>query len=164
MTITPKYIGDRAEWFNALNDLRDMAGRNSQEHGFWDRGGKIAQDILDDVPYAEDAEREYLSTRLMLIVGEVAEAHEEIRKGLAVNHEYVSYPPSLVAEIGPEAAAERFAREGLIPKPEGVPSELADILIRVLDFCAEQKIDIGSVVRHKMEFNATRPRLHGKKL
>ena len=47
-------------------------------------------------------------------------------------------------------------------KPEGVPSEMADIVIRVADFCYHHKIDLGLAVREKLAFNKTRPFKHGK--
>lgn len=50
------------------------------------------------------------------------------------------------------------------PKPEGVPIEFADIIIRVLDAAAHYGIDIETAVRMKMEYNTTRPYRHGGKL
>lgn len=49
-------------------------------------------------------------------------------------------------------------------KPEGIPSEMADIIIRVLDICAFNGIDIAQAIADKMAFNDTRPYRHGKKL
>lgn len=49
-------------------------------------------------------------------------------------------------------------------KPEGVPAELADVIIRVLDLCGGLMIDIEGAVRLKMKYNATRPYRHGGKL
>ena len=49
-------------------------------------------------------------------------------------------------------------------KPCGIPSELADIIIRVLDICGLYGIDIESAVRAKMAYNATRPHRHGGKV
>ncbi|GHU66537.1 hypothetical protein FACS1894184_04760 [Clostridia bacterium] len=49
-------------------------------------------------------------------------------------------------------------------KPEGVAVELADAIIRILDYCAYVGIDIDSVVREKMEYNKSRPYRHGGKL
>lgn len=48
-------------------------------------------------------------------------------------------------------------------KPEGIPIELADTIIRILDFCAAYNIDIDRAVKTKMEYNATRPYRHGGK-
>lgn len=48
-------------------------------------------------------------------------------------------------------------------KPEGIPTELADIIIRVLDMCAWYEIDIEDAIRIKMTYNATRPYRNGDK-
>lgn len=48
-------------------------------------------------------------------------------------------------------------------KPEGLPSELADIVIRVADMCAWLGVDLDAAVEAKMAFNATRPHMHGGK-
>lgn len=47
-------------------------------------------------------------------------------------------------------------------KPVGVPSELADIVIRVADLAAIESIDLEEHVREKMIYNRTRPYRHGK--
>lgn len=73
---------------------------------------------------------------LMLVTCEVAEAMEEYRHG-------------------------RHAHSIIDGKPEGVPIELADIIIRVLDACGKYNIDIDAAVREKVEFNKTRPFRHG---
>lgn len=48
-------------------------------------------------------------------------------------------------------------------KPEGMPIELADVVIRVLDACGAYGIDLDAAVAEKLAFNATRPRRHGGK-
>jgi len=60
----------------------------------------------------------------------------------------------------------RDAREGGVEraKPCGIPSEMADVVIRVLHFCGKHKIDIEQAVREKMIYNESRPMKHGKKL
>ncbi len=47
-------------------------------------------------------------------------------------------------------------------KPEGTAVELADLIIRALDYAGKAGIPIGDVVQLKMKYNATRPWQHGK--
>ena len=48
-------------------------------------------------------------------------------------------------------------------KPEGVPVELADTVIRIMDFCGRHKIDLWAIMKEKHEFNKTRSYKHGNK-
>lgn len=48
-------------------------------------------------------------------------------------------------------------------KPEGVPSELADVIIRIGDLAGSLGIDLGAAVVAKLEFNRTRPHRHGNR-
>ena len=48
-------------------------------------------------------------------------------------------------------------------KPCGIPTELADVIIRVLDMCGYYQIDIGKIIEQKHEYNKTRPYRHGNK-
>lgn len=47
-------------------------------------------------------------------------------------------------------------------KPEGFPSELADIVIRVCDFAEHLGIDLEHEIRVKSDFNETRVPGHGR--
>ncbi|MBP0983066.1 MAG: hypothetical protein J6A19_05005 [Oscillospiraceae bacterium] len=49
-------------------------------------------------------------------------------------------------------------------KPEGIPVELADVILRILDMCGRYGIDIGSAIAEKHEYNKTRPYKHGGKV
>lgn len=48
-------------------------------------------------------------------------------------------------------------------KPEGVPSELADVFIRLLDTCAHLGVDLEREFRMKMDYNDIRSNRHGGK-
>lgn len=80
--------------------------------------------------------------RMMLVVSECAEAIEEKRKGRPTGKNY-SNPGE---------------------KPQGIPSEMADIFIRLADMCAQFGIDVTEAIEEKMAYNATRPFRHGGKL
>ncbi len=73
--------------------------------------------------------------------GEVSEAWEEWRLPGAVLNE------------------DRIREDG---KPEGLPSELADIVIRVADNCHALGIDLEAAILRKMAYNEKRPYKHGK--
>ncbi len=49
-----------------------------------------------------------------------------------------------------------------IPKFTGAEEELADALIRILDFAEARKWNLKDAIIAKLKFNKTRPRKHGK--
>lgn len=49
-------------------------------------------------------------------------------------------------------------------KPEGVAVEMADCIIRILDWCGKEGVDIEEIIRIKHEYNKTRPYRHGGKV
>lgn len=49
-----------------------------------------------------------------------------------------------------------------IDKYSGVEEELADCIIRIMDFATKYKYDVSAAVVAKFKFNATRPPKHGK--
>jgi NTP pyrophosphatase (non-canonical NTP hydrolase) len=77
-----------------------------------------------------------------LIHSEVSEALEEYRNG--------RFPDEIY-----------YDEKG---KPCGIPSELADIVIRVMDYCGWAGIDLEAAIREKHEYNKTRPHRHGGKV
>lgn len=80
-----------------------------------------------------------------LLHSEVSEVLEAFRN----HHDFGSY-----YEVVPHSSP-------TIYKPVGVDSELADVLIRLLDMCDIWGINIYHAYIEKMEFNKTRPYQHG---
>lgn len=48
-------------------------------------------------------------------------------------------------------------------KPDGIAVEMCDCIIRILDYLAEENIDIDYVLALKHAYNETRPYKHGGK-
>ena len=48
-------------------------------------------------------------------------------------------------------------------KPEGIAVEMADCLIRLLDWFGKEGLDVDRIVQEKMDYNKTRPYRHGNK-
>ena len=96
----------------------------------------------EDHGFHEGPEGKHLQTKLLLLIQEATEAFDEIRDGkdLFVNtHQF----------------------DG---KPEGFPSEIADIVIRCGDLAGIVGFDLEDAVKEKMTYNKSRPFMHGRKM
>ena len=80
---------------------------------------------------------------LCLVHSEVSEALEEHRRG--------------------RSPTEIYYRQ-FDHKPEGIPIELADVVIRIADFCGLHNIDLSEALEIKINFNKTRSHRHGNKV
>lgn len=49
-------------------------------------------------------------------------------------------------------------------KPCGIPSELADVVIRIADMCGQYGIDLEDAIITKHNYNKGRPYKHGNKV
>lgn len=47
-------------------------------------------------------------------------------------------------------------------KPDGIPAELADIVLRIADWCDHNNIDLADAITQKHEYNKKRPPKHGR--
>ena len=133
-----------------LRTLQASIGAANAAKGFHQEGDRLRvraarATLMGPEPAANL--RNYYANKLLLVVSEVVEAHDELRKGLAIDETY--YPTYCDGATGPF-------------KPEGVESEIADVVIRCFDFADEAGLDLAAMIREKLLFNASREKLHGK--
>jgi len=151
--------------FYGVEDLRRLAGataRNSGWHAdrpvqsvFATSNGGTKFVVEPDDAYAARL-RNWQGMKIMLMVSELSEGVEELRKGHDANHTY--YPVE-----GGERNLQQWINGVPQFKPEGLPSELADTVIRIMDFCFTEEIPLGEMILEKLQFNATRGQKHGGK-
>lgn len=130
-----------AEWQDKFYAL-------AKEKGWWDDVSPRNEDIVPE--------------KLALIHSEVSEALEVYRE---TPDDHALFP----AYADPDG--ERHDAQFRTPsaysdpprKPVGFDSELADVVIRVMDLCAHLGIDLERAIREKHAYNETRPRRHGGK-
>ncbi len=58
---------------------------------------------------------------------------------------------------------EIFYSEDKPDKPDGIPIELADIIIRVLHLASMHRMDMEAALKLKLQYNTTREHRHGDK-
>lgn len=67
----------------------------------------------------------------------------------------------VVTELGEALEAHRTNQFGLEHK-DTFEDEVADVFIRLFDFCGGLNIDVEKQIEWKLNYNKKRPRLHGK--
>lgn len=111
----------------------------------------VAQKRVAEVNFANgwfDGDRRF-GEDIALLHSEVSEALEEYREhGL---------------EDATQGEAQNLVNGFVCPKPLGVGSELADVLVRLLDTCERTGIDLEFEFERKLQYNTTRGYKHGGK-
>lgn len=134
------------EWTRAIaQNNRDKGWRDVSPAGIDDAALDAFADAVRSTLSTTAGKRRllsmYISSQLMLIVSEAAEALEAVRGG---NIEAYTDPTS--------------------GKPEGLPSELADGIIRHFDLADMLGIDLTAALEEKHSYNLGRAHRHGGKL
>ncbi len=149
--------------------------------GWWDSNNqKVVNVIIDGIQgmgmnhkvnlIVEELEAQGLITKRspldahMLMVSELAEATEEVRKKTPPHYVVDSHSGSIipVEHNGPMFTNESV-NSPIQMKPEGELVELADTVIRILDYCGAKGYDLEKAIMTKFQYNQTRSHRHGGK-
>ena len=120
-----------------INEFAKEIHANARDHGWWEEERKFPEIVA-------------------LCHSELSEALEEYRDG----------KPNVYVNVSLEylPVEERVLPRLLVgQKPEGMAVEMADCIIRILDWCGKEGIDIEAILKAKHEYNKTRSYKHGGK-
>ncbi len=123
----------------ALDNFQEMAHALAASKGWWN----------------EDVRKKPLECHA-LMVSEIAEAMEAWR-----NREPNAYIESGLKGVVYELGSPEFNESQ--GKPEGEFIELADAVLRILDYCGFHGVSLADCIIAKHEYNATRAQMHGGK-
>lgn len=135
-----EYWDDRAVRMPRLHPLNELARdihQNAVAHGWWDEPRSFGDIVA-------------------LCHSELSEALEEFRGGRPMVYGCCGY-----CEHDENCDWEN--KDKTQCKPEGIAVEMLDCLIRILDWCAKEGVDVDGLLRIKHEYNKTRPYRHGGK-
>lgn len=169
MTTTAPIITD--EQVGTLNAIQLRIGEANAEKGFHERGDFLRATLAEaeahgtaryglSLEFWRATLNDYIANRLLLVVSEVVEAHDEIRTGRTVGEVY--YPTwQKAADASDDPAGFPFELGKF--KPEGFLSEIVDAGIRLHDLAEEFTLPAPEMTQEKLAYNSTRPFKHNKK-
>ena len=137
----------KVDKYDGLTFLQSEVARINEANGWRDNFDPLEpRDVKHEI------------AEISLVMMECGEAIDELRHGRLPHEVYYT------GGVGEISEGERVDAEGNLRKPEGVPIELADALIYLLDFADKHNVDIVEAVKTKLKFQETRGYRHGGKV
>lgn len=135
------------ERIELLNDLAVEINEGNRKRGFWDSFDKWKKN--------DETKTALINQSLMLVVSEIGEACESLRKERQAKMEDV---------LSTNEAKENEWKDSFESKiKDTFEDEIADSIIRLLDLAGGLEMDIGWHIMNKLRYNETRAKKHGKK-
>lgn len=140
---------EKVEKYASLSELSADIHKNAVEHGWWDEPRTFGEIIALCHSELSEALEEYRDGKPMLYF---KECKCKYSGGLCVPDAKDECPDN------PEVCG-AYERG----KPEGVAVKMIDCIIRILDWCGKEGINVDEILSMKHEYNKTRPYRHGDK-
>ena len=125
-----------------IKAIQEAVHENAKAHGWW------------------DGEERTFGELIALCHSELSEALEEYRNNVPEKDLHRSKYAKYYSGGGYVASDVTECSK----KPEGIPIELADVVIRIMDMCEHYGIDLEAAILEKHKYNQTRPYKHGGKV
>lgn len=122
-----------------LNEITEEIHQNAVNHGWWDEPRCFGEIVALCHSEMSEALEEYRARRPMVYC--IDRTEDEV---------FCCEDTHRIIEIG--------------AKPEGIAVEMADCLIRILDWFGQMELDVEEILMLKHEYNKTRPYRHGGKV
>lgn len=107
------------------------------DHGWWETEDRLKEVLKDHPDLAKEAQDGLDGQKLALMTSEISEALDNIRHGRPTDDK--------------------------IPEFTGEEAELADVIIRIMDYAGRKGLHLGEAILAKHKVNLSRPYKHGKK-
>jgi len=136
---------------HTINAASEAIFQANKKQGFWGKDGKDPRLARN---YGE---------MLMLVVSELGEAMEAHRKDKFASWNAYNSIIKATPEDATEAEALLLKRQAFKTYiADSMEDEIADAIIRLLDMAGGLGIDLFRHINAKLDYNSSRPRLHGK--
>lgn len=147
--------GSSSLFIEVIRTIVNACHLNSKAKGFWDEGEIQVRLVNPDGSIAEKTTTVKtkpwnMGEKLALSHSEYSEWLEAYRKGVKFSEKPIFIDDE---SVYPDKRRNITAQE----------EEAADAFIRLADLCGKLNIDLGKVVLAKMQYNAGRPHMHGRK-
>jgi len=127
-----------------INTLIELSHATAKEKGFWDSGERNISELL------------------LLVITEIAEGTEALRKEHKSNPDIVASLYNAYVEDPHPMDAETFKHEFENHVKNSFEDEIADTVIRLFDLCGGLGIDLETHILLKINYNKLRGYKHGK--
>lgn len=122
---------------SAFHILSEELHINSVNKGFWEDEEALLNLVHENTKLYKRIIQLFTAEKIALIHSEISEALERTRKDIEAPDEHC-------------------------PEFTNFEIEMADALIRILEFCVRRRLRIGEATLAKHKYNLTRPYMHGK--
>lgn len=148
-----------------LKDLAEYILNQNKLKGFYeDYEALLSASDENHIHLSSFLKQTFAAGRFALITSEVMEALEAMRSNKKANFNHESYAfiddfKDTFLNLSEDDSFKKHFEERIKDSEE---DELADILIRVLDYAAFKDIDLDFHIAAKLRYNSLRPHKHGK--